>query len=152
MIEMKAEPSNEKAIKSVDEIAKRTHEGIRQGFFKLGKDLREEAKRLITEPPKTGRIYRVRIGGKIVLHQASAAGEAPANMTGALKSTVGYDVSGANQITFGAGNKDKVKYAGYLENGTKKMAKRPYLKPAIEKSKARAFEHLKTEIEYRLVE
>lgn len=80
-----------------------------------------EAKRLILNTPKTGRLY-----GN---HQASAPGEPPANLTGHLvasfkkvQSTTGSVVS--VRVT------NTAKYAMFLEFGTRKMAARPFMRPA----------------------
>jgi len=92
-----------------------------------------DANRAIASPPKTGRIYTR--GG--VEHQASAAGEAPATDTGRL---IG---SGRADAEILQGDKIRglveytVAYAVYLEFGTRKMAARPFLVPAIERNKAR---------------
>lgn len=75
--------------------------------------------------PKTGRIYRVSRTGKP--HQASAPGEAPAVLTGFLSNSIltRFPSAREGEITIGAA------YAPYLEEGTARMAPRPYVRPAI---------------------
>jgi HK97 gp10 family phage protein len=73
------------------------------------------------EEPKAGKIYI--INGR--RHQASAPGQAPAIITGDLKNSVRYELKGSD-LLFGAGN-NEVDYAKFLELGTKKMAKRPFI-------------------------
>lgn len=78
--------------------------------------------------PKTGREYRRPQGGR---YRASAPGEPPARLTGALLASISEpDVRhepGAlvGQIVIAA------PYAGYLERGTGRIAPRPFVKPAI---------------------
>lgn len=111
------------------------------------------AKRLIQTGPKTGRIYdrnehEVSFGtksGKTVKftaykgkkrrkpHQASAPGEAPATDTGNLANSIQTTVRVSGEISaevsVGAG------YGAALEDGPasgKKLAARPYMRPAVD--------------------
>lgn len=81
-----------------------------------------EIKVSIDRGPKSGRTY-----GR---HQASAPGQAPATDTGGL-------VNSINWRTFNRGLSAEVGsnifYAHFLEEGTSKMAPRPWLQPAYEK-------------------
>lgn len=76
--------------------------------------------------PKTGNIYIIE--GK--RHQASAAGETPAILSGDLVRSLAYSIK-RNQIEIGA--RRNVDYAKYLEQGTDKMAPRPYLVRFVKK-------------------
>lgn len=69
--------------------------------------------------PKSGRFY-----GN---HQASAAGEAPAVMTGALKANI-YIEKPANGVRVVVAGQE---YAPYLEFGTRYMAARPFMSPEV---------------------
>lgn len=75
---------------------------------------------------KTGRIYKR--GGTV--HQASAPGEAPAIDKGTLVNSieVGSDGRGKYRLTIGA------KQAEGLEKGTRKVAARRFVEPAIVKT------------------
>lgn len=146
MIKITESALNKVAYKSLRQIEERTRSGIRKAWYELGKDLKQESKRLITEPPKTGRIYRIRRKGKTVIHQASAPGESPANLTGALKKSVNYNVSSTSELVFGA----NTKYARRLELGDSKIKKRPYLKRAIDEKEGEAYTHLCSNIEKEL--
>lgn len=86
--------------------------------------LENHAKKSILSGAKTGRTYK----RGTVSHRASAPGQPPASDTGRLVSSflsqpgpepLSYDVH-ANAM-----------YAGFLENGTSKMAPRPFLQPAM---------------------
>lgn len=107
-----------------------TKEGIRRGLLNVGPEIEREVVRLIKSPPKTGRIYAIG-GGR--LHQASAPGEAPADLTGELAEGVGFSVSSPTQIIIG----DRAPHGRWLEgNVPNRIAPRPHLKPgAISKAR-----------------
>lgn len=79
--------------------------------------------KLSMQAPKSGRLYG-RGGGKV--HQASAAGEAPAIDTSALVNSVGHRRRGrASAIVFAG-----TEYAAALEFGGRRVAARPFMRPA----------------------
>jgi len=98
-------------------------EGIRKALIEIGQEVVSETKRLIRTGNRTGRQYSFR--GRI--HIASSPTEAPANRSGRLARSGGYKVSGPYQMVVG----EKVEYAKFLEDGTKKMKARPHLIVAI---------------------
>jgi len=102
-------------------------EGVRRGLLAVAPEIKREVRRLIRDPNKTGRIYH--IGGKI--HQASAPGEAPANLTGRLAQSVGSKVTGYSRLTIL--DRDHIAPHGkWMEYGTRdgRIAPRPHLRPA----------------------
>lgn len=104
-------------------------EGIRRGLLEVAPEIERQVTLLIKSPPKTGRYYN--IGGRI--HQASAPGEAPADLTGALAESVGSKVSSSTTLIIG----DRAPYGKFLEGNFKnRIAPRPHLRPAA-LSKAR---------------
>lgn len=119
MITVKPIKNTNRLIIGIRRSVKGFRRGVRNGLFQIGRENVKHARKLIQEPPKTGRIYS--IGGK--RHQASAAGEAPANRTGMLKKSVGYRVRASHQVEFG----DEVLYGKFLEEGTRRMSPRPHL-------------------------
>lgn len=121
MIDIKLK--DKKALLSLKDMPNATDRGIRSSFYWSGKGLVKRANRMILDPPKTGKVYR--INGRN--HRASAPGEAPANLTGTLRRSIDFEVRGSMNMTFGA----NAPYAKYLEDGTEKMKARPYLLPAI---------------------
>lgn len=141
MIEVKACKCNENSLKSLCEIESKTREGVRQSWYFTGKDLKDDAQKFITEGPKTGRIYRVKVRGRTILHQASAPGESPANLTGALRASIDYNVSDSGQLEFGAGNED-VDYASRLEE----EMNRPFLIRSINENEGNIYQHFEREI------
>lgn len=101
-------------------------------LYASAKQVEKEAKQSILNGKKTGRIYKRRT----VTHQASAPGEAPASDTGRLVNSINsYLVRAAMEAIVVAG-RGVVKYATMLEFGTRKMAARPFMHPALEKSRA----------------
>lgn len=104
---------------------------------KIGKDagvfVREVAQGMITEmrlsmsKPKSGWLYRRGKTSRSV-HQASAPGEAPAVDTGTLFGEMQWRSTGPLSAEV-----DIIpEYASYLETGTRRMAPRPYVQPAID--------------------
>lgn len=85
-----------------------------------------EAKRSLADGKKTGRIYK---RGNIE-HQASAPGEAPATDTGVLVGSIYGDVEGLKGYV-----EARAQYATWLENGTRHIAPRPFMVPAIERAR-----------------
>ena len=122
---------------------------IRKGMFFMGKDLVSTAQNKILKQPKTGKRRIVRRGKtrRRVLHTASAPGEAPANLSGDLRRSIGFKVQGHSQLTFGAGGDDLV-YARPLELGNPKgnLKKRPYLIPSIKENFRNMSLHLEDNI------
>lgn len=97
-----------------------------------------DANRSIADGDKTGRIYRRRG----IEHQASAPGEPPATDTGELIASgrAGAELNG--DVVQGV-VEYRAPYAVHLEYGTRKMAARPFLNPAIERNRARIAELLR---------
>ena len=88
---------------------------------------------------RSGRIYRKRNSRST--YRASAPGEPPASDSGNLRRNWRKEV-GTAQISGGSVNISpaiisKEKYSGYLENGTSRMAPRPYRDRILEKAKPR---------------
>ncbi len=146
MLDVKIKPDvrNRKVFIKIRGLNQSNREGIRKAFYDVGKDLRKTTQSLILEP-KHGRIYRIRRGRRIINHRASAPLEAPANLSGTLRKSIGYQVSGSEKMEFGAwaesGNPNStaktnvgVSYGKYLEEGTSKMAKRPFLIASIKQN------------------
>lgn len=141
-IKVIADPGNQSVIIGLKNAPSATRRGIRLGFFYLGKDLRQGARDGIKRAPKTGRLYRIR--GRRARHRASAPGEDPANLTGKLRASVGFDVKGSDSMEFGY--RGSVDYGAFLEEGTNRMKKRPALLRQVNETQANAREHFEREI------
>jgi HK97 gp10 family phage protein len=93
--------------------------------FKTANRIRNKAIELVLRGTKSGRRYRRRG----VIHQASAPGEAPASDTGRLVQSI--------RVKHEPGSKRAIvvastRYAVDLEFGTRHMAARPFLRPAVQ--------------------
>lgn len=64
-------------------------------------------------------------------HQASAPGESPANWSGHLRDSSFTPLTNDAHLP---GIMSNAMYAGYLEDGTSKMAARPFRQPIIDKA------------------
>ena len=129
MIEIIEPTGNRRSLESAVDLSKRTNVGIQLGLYKSGKDLQATFnQQVLDKGSKTGRIYIIRDRlGRRRKHQASAAGQSPANRTGNYRRSVGWNVNGSNELIFG----NSAEYAGFLELGTSRMAKRPGLGNAV---------------------
>lgn len=65
-------------------------------------------------------------------HRASAPGDSPAVDTGRLRQSIGVQKVAQGHYRVGT----NVQYAPLLEFGTRKMAARPFMRPALEKVRA----------------
>lgn len=172
-------PENRHVEIQIRNIAKLNSQGIRKGFYYLGKDLVAESRKLINKKPKTGRVYKIRkvIGGRFVRHVASAPGEAPARITSALFNSLDFDVGGAERMEFGSKRKTQytqraigsgftvrglrkteIEYPKFLEEGrlpgkgSPDSKKRPFLAPSVKNNQKNAQEHFNREIKKALVQ
>ena len=83
----------------IKKLKSNTEDQIKIELYEIGKDLKKKALELIDEP-KTGKIYTIEIGGQLIVHQASAPGEAPAILTGRLRRSINYKVIGSRMLEF----------------------------------------------------
>jgi len=112
--------------------------GIQSALTDIGRRNVKAARALIINGNKTGIIYTRRRGGQRIRHQASAPGEAPANFTGMLAKSTGFEVSGFRFMKFGS----RSKIGSFMELGTKHIKPRPYLIKAIKENEGYAFSAL----------
>jgi len=94
-----------------------TERQLRHALFEIGTSYKREANEKILRGRKTGRVYVRRIrGGRTRKHRASAPGETHANLTGALRRSLGWKVSGSRRLMFGYGvTQDAPVYARNIE-------------------------------------
>lgn len=137
---------HDEMVLNVRNLDKATRRGARQGFYKVGKSLKATANKNILEKPKSGKTYIVRRGptGRRSRHIASARGESFANRSGAARSTLGFDVRGANQLEFGFRKNAQTEYTKFLEDPNK--LNRPTLKIAIKQNQRNSVKLLEREI------
>lgn len=110
----------------------------------------QRAKQRIRSGGRTGRVYD--IGGR--MHQASAPGEPPANLTGALANSIGFTRMTDRAGSFATAGSD-LSYASTLEFGgfstfngkAVYIEARPFLLPSFEEAIQQAGTVLKKEFE-----
>lgn len=100
---------------------------IKREAFTIERDMKQSM-----QGGGNGRIYYRR--GKA--HQASSPGDPPAVDTGHLRRSIHTEASDTVLTGIARVHID-AEYAAYLEYGTRKMQPRPYVKPAVEKSRVR---------------
>lgn len=100
---------------------------IAAGLFASGLKIEETAKLSILQGSKTGREYRRRS----VVHKASAPSEAPASDTGRLAASIQTTAKDNGMTVEVAAGTGIVDYAVHLEYGTRNMAERPFMRPAL---------------------
>lgn len=116
---------------NADFSSEKVRKGITDGLMAIALMAQGEAQKSILKGPKTGKIYK---RGK-KMHQASAPGEAPANDFGFLASQINCDVDEKNMV---ANLHSSAPYSASLEYGTRHIAARPFLRPAVDKIKQQA--------------
>lgn len=103
----------------------RFNQGLRTAGHKSGHILKQATQHGIRNGSKSGRMY----GG----HQASAAGEYSAFLSGAHFRSIDYKVNGSHSFEFGAGTA----YSAFLEEGTSKMDPREDLGQSVRNEQSR---------------
>lgn len=129
--------NNDVVFREVDQMTTRLQQVFRRGFLLYMQALKRRANHEILHGKKTGRVYRVRKGGRVRNHRASAPGETHANLSGRLRRSLSWKVHGWQRAEFGYGvatNASEVAplYAPFVEFGTSRMEARPSLENAIE--------------------
>lgn len=78
-----------------------------------------------------GKIYsNYSTGGRTTPHKASAPGDPPASDTGSLLGSISHKMEVGDTVYATVGS--PLKYAIWLELGTRYMAPRPFLRPALD--------------------
>lgn len=125
----KADPGNRKVEVQINNIANLTKKGIRQGFYNVGKVLRASASKDILAKDKTGVISIIRRGKVRRRHQASSPEQTFANISGAARRTLGFEVRGGSELEFGFRKNQETFYTKILETSLN----RPALGNAVKK-------------------
>ncbi len=135
--------STRQVIAEIKNLSKLTKKGVQKAFIRVGKDLKKDVVDSIKYDKKTGRTYLIKVNGALIRHRASAPLETPANLTGSLVNSIGYEVSGSSySMTYFA----DTGYSKFLEDGTKKMRPRTYLLKTINKNERNTIRHFEQEI------
>lgn len=137
-----ASPQNRKTLLILNNTGKNFTKGIRHGFYQLGAKNVADGRRSITKGPKTGVLVKPR--GSSRSRRRSSPGEAPANMTGNLRRSMGYQIQGSDSMEFGY--RDSAQYGKFLEEGTRRMQPRPNIVPTVLKNNSDATRFLSNNI------
>lgn len=149
MFKMSIDPSNRRVLINSQQSPLKIRTGIRKAFFYAGRNYVEISKKnILDKKTKTGRIYLVRLGNRVKRHQASSPEQYPANLTGVLRKSHDFTVVGDSKMIFGA--RLDAYYAKFLEEGTSKMAPRPFLKKTVTSEHEKTLNFLSIEVRKRL--
>lgn len=116
--------------KSMAALAKKYGQEVVKGAMEAGQLVRTAAIKSIQDISHGDTVQRFRSGGNSYNHTASKEGDAPNTDTGALVSSIQVDAT-AKYVFVGS----SLKYAAWLEFGTRNMSARPWLNPALEKNR-----------------
>lgn len=137
MFKLTQGPENRKAFLVINTADHKTWRAVRQTFYHMGKAIFDDAKTLIKRGPRGGKVYKFK--GRTI--RASASGEPPQRITGTLRKSLDFVVKGSDYLEVGA----HADYASFLELGTSKMGKRPFLQTAVDKNKSKIENIVRTE-------
>lgn len=104
--------------------------GLRRAISRAAVMVQKTAVESIQQGAKSGVQYRKYNPNRV--HRASAAGEPPASDTGFLANNIMFQVDADG---LGASVDSRAGYSSFLEFGTRDMAARPFMQPALEENK-----------------
>lgn len=144
--------TGQKALIFASRTSQLTAFGIRKAWFDVGKDLKDEANKEMLKKPRQGRVYFIRTAsGRRRRHVASRPFETHANLSGTLRRSMGWKVTGI-ELRFGYGllNNDAPPYARAIEFGAKfkthRLEKRPSLLNSIKANRRNSINHIKRHV------
>jgi hypothetical protein len=111
---------SEATIHFIDGLTDNVRRVLRQTFFQIGRDLKRKTNAdILDKTTKTGHIYYYKSkSGRRLKHRASAPGQTHANLTGALRRSIGWKVHGTDHLEFGYGlTRPTTAYARRIEFG-----------------------------------
>jgi HK97 gp10 family phage protein len=131
------------ATKALEKVKEDLENNMQEILLGGGQLIRGEAIRSIQQGAKSGKTYKRYNPTRT--HKASAPGEAPASDTGFLVSNIRVkDEKDLVQV------RSEASYSKFLEYGTSKMLARPFMFPAMEKSKPKIAEVILQKIKQSL--
>lgn len=128
----------EKLQKRSAEIQKEAERQMAIALLDSGFKIQRDAQASIRQGNKTGALYRRRSK----THRASAPGEAPALDTGVLANSISVQTQASTVNIF-----TRLKYAAWLEYGTRLIRPRPFMFPAFERNKKWIKERIESAIQ-----
>jgi len=149
-VTFKRSQGNTRVFGKIDGVVGLTKAGLRQGMFESGHGLIKRANNEIIHGLKTGRVYVRKVNGRKRRHKSSAPGETHANMSGAARRSLSFQLRGSRQFEFGYGvsvGKTAPEYVESLEFGNSRMDARPTLQNAIKAEQGNMVGHFEDQIE-----
>jgi len=145
MIKVTMDSKSMAAVIQIIEQDVNVQRGIRQGMFKAGNLLKKTMRNEILRGQKTGKVYRIRRGKRLLNHTASSPGQTAASVSGIYQKSIGYQLKGWEQLEFGSQGSD-AEHAAFLENGTSRMSPRPGIKNTVQTNSGDIVSLLENEI------
>ncbi|MCK5602299.1 hypothetical protein KAR91_10530 [Candidatus Pacearchaeota archaeon] len=138
---LKIDRRSEQIVRNMRQHPERARKGSMKGLWFAGKALRKDLQSKIKDrSEKTGRYYLYK-GRRL---RASSPGEFPANRSGKLRKSVGFDVNNSEEMEFGY--RDSVDYGKWLETKEPKRGGRAALKRIVEKNELKTLNIVGREI------
>jgi len=128
----------EDVARNLRKMADRYGKAVADAIYESGQMVRTSAIKSIQTTSPGQIVTRTREGGGTYQHTASVPGDAPNTDTGRLVDTIQVEVE-RGAVFVGS----TLKYAGYLELGTRGMAARPWLTPALEGNRRKIIQRIK---------
>jgi len=151
---LEGDRNNARAVSKLKNTERLIKKGLRAAMFKCGKTLIATTSKEILRKPKSGRTYNVYRSGRKRRHVASAPYETHANLTGAARKSLSYQLRGQSEILFGYGvsGKNAPDYVKYLEQitpegKTRRMKPRPSIQNGVNASEKDMYQHFDDEVE-----
>lgn len=145
---IKLDPSSNQSVLKIKGLGRLTREALEYASWQTGRQLKKNTSADILKKPKGGRTYVIRTAtGRTRRHVASAPGETHANLSGALRRSLGFSVK-PSELEFGYYNPPK--YGEFVEHGTRKMAARPSIRNNIEAARRDIMNNLEKAIKGKL--
>jgi HK97 gp10 family phage protein len=128
MIRIKQDSGNKKVFLKLDMMGQEVRHAIERGYTEGARVMRKSLQKGLKFGGRSGKVYtHKRPGGGSFTRTSSAPGEYPQRIFGTLRGAVAFKVFTYKKMIFGIKNPSKgidTTYAKYLEEGTRKMAKR----------------------------
>lgn len=136
-----ADSNVDTVIKQLDKLKKEIGKDVASSLYMAGEIVRGTAVKSIQKQSQGEAVTRYRRGGAKYSHVASKPGDAPNTDTGNLVKNIAVE-PGDESVFVGT----NVEYGAWLEIGTKDMAARPWLRPALKSNRKKINKLIQTAI------
>ena len=126
---MAYQAGNRESVILVSKEIYKHENNIRTSLRRHGREVNKELEKVVSTGPRSGRVYSY----KGIKYRASAPGEPPAKRSGRLAGSFRYTSRPMELLLYNNAKSDRgAPYPRFLEDGTSKMAPRPYWSNTIE--------------------